>query len=149
MEQLSKIDGPTVVTASWFSDLPPDIVRVSITRGTRRGQRGYRRLPLLAPGPWFRSVQEEEYIRRYTNQLEGLDPQQVYRRLSECAGGAPTVALLCFERAGTDDGWCHRALAGAWLSKALDMPVPEYGYAVLPQEQHPMLPPSLRLSKSD
>ena len=58
-------------------------------------------------------------------------------------GTGRPVALLCYEHPETADGWCHRALVAAWLSKAVEIPVPEFGYHNLLQEQHPMLPASL------
>ena len=149
MSEFSRLDGPKVITASWFTPLPPDIARVCISRGPPRGQRGYRKLPFLAPGRWFRSVGEVEYIRRYSEQLSHLSPSYVYRRLIGCAWGASTVAMHCFERPGTSDGWCHRALTARWLSTSLGIEVPEFGYEHLAQAEHPMLPPSLRRSLAD
>ena len=148
MSQFSMIGGLRIVTASWYSALPSDVVRVSISRGPRRGQRGYRGLPFLAPGRWYRTVDENEYIDLYNEQLGHLDPDYVSHRLIGCAAGAPIVALLCFERPFTDDGWCHRSLTAAWLSKEIGVPVPEFGYEHLPQADHPMLPPSLKRSFS-
>jgi Protein of unknown function, DUF488 len=132
-----------IVTASWSTVLPPDIVRVGISRGGARRQRGYRLLPALAPGAWFKSVGETEYIERYQLQLASLDPQAVYGTLCDMAHGAPCVALLCFERAGTDDGWCHRSLAAQWLSAGLGADVHEWGYETVPPNRHPLLPLTL------
>jgi hypothetical protein len=132
-----------IVTASWSTVLPPDIVRVGISRGGARRQRGFRLLPILAPGKWFNCVGETEYIERYQLQLASLDPQAVYRTLCDMAHGAPCVALLCFERAGTDDGWCHRSLAAQWLSAGLEADVHEWGYEHMSADTHPMLPPTL------
>jgi hypothetical protein len=45
------------IAGSWFVPLPPDHVRVGISRGVPRGTRaGYRRFTALNPGPWFNSV---------------------------------------------------------------------------------------------
>lgn len=148
---MAKIDvtaGPGLVTAAWHTRLPPEVARISISRGPPRGQRGYRRLTELAPGPWFATADEQEYIARYSAQLAALDPVAVYQLLIELACGAPTAALLCFERPATSDGWCHRSLAAGWLARALEIAVPEFGYAHLTQEQHPMLPPSLNVKFS-
>jgi hypothetical protein len=132
-----------IVTASWSTVLPPDVIRVGISRGGARRQRGYRLLPPLAPGAWFKSVNEAEYIERYRKQLASLDPECVYGTLCDMAHGAPCVALLCFERAGTDDGWCHRSLAALWLSAGIGMAIPEWSYGEVPADAHPLLPPSL------
>lgn len=133
-----------IVTASWFTKLPDDVARIGISRGLPRGQSGYRRLPSLAPGRWYRSVGEEEYIQRYREQLAALDPHEVYERIVGYAAGAQTAALVCFERPGTTDGWCHRAISARWLSDGLGVAVPEFGCEELVQAEHPMLPPSLR-----
>jgi len=138
--------GPRIVTASWLASLPQDVLRVSISRGAPRQQRGFRKLSALAPGAYFRSVSEAEYIRLYSQQLAELDPVALYGELSKMARGNRSVALCCFERPATDDGWCHRSLAATWLAAKLDMIVPEFGYEHLAQDEHPMLPPSLRRS---
>ncbi len=134
-----------IVTASWFTSLPLGYTRVGISRGApRRYTPGYRMLRRLAPGPWFRSVDAEEYVRRYEAEvLSHLDPHDVVNRLSRIGLGGP-IALVCFERPGTADGWCHRALVSAWFDRELGLAVPEHGYEHLPPGQHPMLPPPLR-----
>ena len=129
-----------IVTAAWSTPLPPDVVRIGISRGWPRRESGYRRLPLLAPGPWFHSIDEREFMTRYQEQLSDLRPEYVYNRLLELASGAPCVALLCFEKPCTSDGWCHRSLTASWLSKGLGIAVPEFGFELLDQDQHPMLP---------
>ena len=149
MSEFNKNGGLKIMTASWFTDLPSEVVRVSISRGPPRGQSGYRKLAFLAPGRWFRSVDETEYIRRYTEQLSHLDPRYVYHRLIGCADGASRVAMCCFERPDTSDGWCHRALLGSWLAAGIGIKVPEFCYEHLMQEAHPMLPPSLRRHSVD
>jgi hypothetical protein len=132
-----------IVTASWSTLLPPDVVRVGISRGGARRQRGYRLLPALAPGTWFKSVGETEYIERYQRKLASLDPHAIYGSLCDMANGSPCVALLCFEKPDTDDGWCHRSMAAKWLSAQLGIAVPEWGYETMSATTHPMLPPSL------
>jgi hypothetical protein len=142
-------DMPTIITASWYTPLPPEVARVSISRGPPRGHRGYRKLPFLAPGRWFRSVDEVEYVRRYAEQLSHVDPSYVYQRLVGCAEGASTIAMCCFERPGTSDGWCHRALTASWLSDAIGADIPEFGYEHLAQDEHPMLPRCRRRDQID
>ena len=131
-------------TASWFTPLPDDHQRIGISRGTpRRQPAGFRIYRRLAPGPWFSSVDELEYIRRYqTEILDRLDPRVVTGELADMAGDRVPV-LLCFERPGTGS-WCHRALVAAWLGDALGLVVPEVGFEALPQQEHPLLPPSMR-----
>jgi hypothetical protein len=61
-----------IYTSSWFTRLPPDMLRIGISRGTPRGQpASYRRRPELAPGSWFKSVDPAEYYRWYMAQLAG------------------------------------------------------------------------------
>jgi hypothetical protein len=133
-----------IKTASWFTTLPDDHQRISISRGTPRGQRaGFRLYRKLAPGPWFNSVGAAEYIDLYRREiLDPLNPHQVAAELADMAGGK-VATLLCFERAGGAD-WCHRAMAAAWLAEALGQPVPEFGFETLAQEAPPLIAPELR-----
>jgi hypothetical protein len=89
-------------------------------------------------------VNEAEYIRLYSEQLAGLDPTSIYEQLVEMALGVPAVALCCFERPATKDGWCHRSLAATWLANGLGIAAPEFGFEKLTVKQHPMLPPLLK-----
>ena len=131
-------------TASWFTPLPEDHMRIGISRGTpRRMAAGYRLYKALAPGPWFNSVGVEEYYDRYRAEILGpLDPRKVRDDLARLGLGK-TPVLLCYERPGGAD-WCHRAMAAEWLAEALGMPVPEFGYETVPQGEHPLMPPQLR-----
>jgi hypothetical protein len=131
-------------TASWFQKLPPDHIKIGISRGTPRGiGAGYRVYRKLAPGPWFRSVDMFEYRRRYYDEiLRPLDRKRVITELLELAGDRIPV-LCCFERAG-GPSWCHRALAAEWLAEGLGHSVPEYGFENVPQQGHPLLPAELR-----
>ena len=139
-------------TASWFTKLPDDHKRIGISRGTpRRLPPGYRVYRELAPGPWFNRVGIEEYYYLYRTEILGrLDPRAVADRLTELAGGLVPV-LLCFERPPAqaamisgDGEWCHRAMVAEWLSDALGVVVPEFGYEDLPQHEHPLIPAQLR-----
>ena len=129
-----------IKTASWFTPLPPDHVRIGISRSVpRRTPAGYRRYHRLNPGEWFKTVPLEEYRRRYQAEvLDRLEPLQVAAELRAMADGAIPV-LLCFERPGTGD-WCHRAFVASWLAAATGKAVPELGFEHLPQDQHPLLP---------
>jgi len=131
-------------TASWFTKLPADHLMIGISRGVPRGlPAGYRLFRALAPGPWFNSVTEAEYLRRYrTEILDRLDPLETAARLVQLASDRIPV-LACYER---PDGpkWCHRSVAARWLSEALHEPVPEFGYEHLQQHEHPLQPPSWR-----
>jgi hypothetical protein len=127
-------------TASWFTELPPDHVKIGISRGVPRRMTGYRLFRRLAPGPWFNSVSTEEYRQRYRDEvLARLDPHQVAAQLRELAGDR-IPCLCCFERVGGRQ-WCHRSLVAEWLAEALGQPVPEFGFEDLPQDLHPLRPP--------
>jgi hypothetical protein len=53
-----------VKTASWFTPVPADHIRIGISRAVpRRFAPGYRVFRALAPGPWFNSVDTAEYDR--------------------------------------------------------------------------------------
>lgn len=131
-----------VYTSSWFTPLPADMVRIGVSRGPPRGQRGYRLMRELAPGKWFQSASERTYIELYRAQLAELDPISVYRRMLVISSAAPRIALLCFEPVDEADQWCHRSLLATWLSAGLGIAVREWGYE--DRAMHPLLPPSLR-----
>jgi hypothetical protein len=128
-------------TASWFTDLPEDHVKIGISRGVpRRGlAAGFRMFRKLQPGPWFNSVSTDEYLRRYREEvLDQLDSNAVATQLLDLAGGRIPV-MVCFEHVG-GARWCHRSLAAAWLAESIGQVVPEFGFEDLPQHQHPLLP---------
>lgn len=135
-------------TASWFIHLPDSTLRVGISRSTpRRMAPGFRILRALAPGSWFNSVTPLQYARLYRDEvLARLDRSRVIADLEQMAQGRD-VALLCFEPANGRD-WCHRSMAAAWLGEGLGRVVPEFGFDHLPQDQHPLLPPSSAGSRS-
>jgi hypothetical protein len=129
--------------------VPPDHIKIGISRGTPRGQAaGYRIYKTLAPGPWFNSVGIAEYYRRYRDEiLAPLDPATILVEIAEKAAGK-TPVLCCYEK---PDGqqWCHRAMAAQWLAEHLGRVVPELGFETLPQDQHPLMPPELRHARVD
>lgn len=131
-------------TASWFTVLPDDHMKIGISRGVpRRMVAGYRLFKKLAPGPWFNSVGLEEYYRRYRIEILGpLDPRAVAAELIHMANDRVPV-IVCYERPG-GTSWCHRAMAAEWLSQALGRVVPEFGFETLAQHDHPLLPEQLR-----
>jgi hypothetical protein len=114
-----------IVTSSFFTALPADFARISIARWSPKGDRHLPAIRELAPGDWFKSVDEREYHGRYMAQLDALDPAEVCRRIEVIAGGRP-AALLCWERP-SDGQFCHRAFVSAWLQNTLGLPVPEFG----------------------
>ena len=101
----------TIKTASWFTKLPDDNLRIGISRSTpRRMPPGYRIYRKLAPGPWFNSVGIDEYYHRYRTEILGpLDPGLVADDLLRLGAGSIPV-MLCFERPGTAE-WCHRTMS--------------------------------------
>jgi hypothetical protein len=128
-----------IKTGSWFGELPPDHIRIGISRGVpRRMVPGYRMFRALAPGPWFNSLSTEAFIERYqTEVLDRLDPLQVLDRIQRLADARIPV-LCCFERVGGPQ-WCHRSQAASWLAQSLGIGVQELGYE--DQALHPLRPP--------
>ena len=120
-------DGIVPVTASWATKLPETYQRIGISRGPPRGQKGYRMYSTLAPGPWFRSLDAEEFCKRYLAQLGNLDPVKVLDDLAAMAKGR-TPALLCFE-SSTETAWCHRGLVSAWFADTIGLHIIEYEHA--------------------
>lgn len=138
-----------IVTASWHTRLPSSFVRIGISRGApRRHPAGYRRYPRLHPGPWL-DAPDYEFVRRYEDEILGvLDVNRVLADLHRIGGGAP-VALLCFERCGTSDGWCHRAVVSQYFEREAGLQVYEYGFEALGcGTAHPMRAPNLRVLPS-
>jgi len=116
---------PTVVTSSWFTELPPEYCRIGVSRGVPRNQSGYRMYRKLQPGPYLKLPDGPFTERYYTEVLGQLDPRQTVDELMELAAGK-TPALLCFEHPQSQ-AWCHRAMISAWLWQTLGLDVPEYG----------------------
>ena len=112
-------------TASFSTARGPG--RIQISRGApRRHPAGYRQARLLAPGPWFGSVAADEYVRRYRDILDGLDPQVTWDLLHRLAGQDVEPVLLCFERAPfSSTNWCHRRIVAEWFERTLGHDVPE------------------------
>ena len=134
---------PVIKTASWFETLPPDHVKIGISRSVPRNERpGYRRLRALEPGPWFNSVVLDEYLRRYDRILERLDPRVVAADLRDLAGAGKAPVMVCWEGAAEIEAaksWCHRHLVAAWLEAALGIEVPEIGYEDQPLDRFAFL----------
>jgi uncharacterized protein YeaO (DUF488 family) len=85
----------------------------------------------LAPGSWFNSVSEEEYIKRYFDEiLSKLDPQKVWEELHKLAGDNEPV-LLCYEK---PSDFCHRHLIAEWFYTELGEEVEEYSKKILTLE---------------
>ena len=106
---------------------PAEIQKIGISRGTPRGYKaGYRRMPELAPGAYFKSVSPAEYHKRFMAQLAALDAKAVLAKIESLAGGKD-VALLCYEAPGDATAWCHRAQVSWWLKDELGLEVFEFG----------------------
>jgi hypothetical protein len=101
----------------------------------------------LAPGPWFSSVDDDEFRQRYFGLLGRLDPQKIVAELQELAG-YNIPALLCFEHPPPNPKWCHRALVSAWFADTVGLMVPEFGHeAEGCGWRHPKLHASMRLDR--
>jgi hypothetical protein len=116
-----------IYTSSWSTKLPAEIQKIGISRGTPRGYpAGYRKMPELAPGPWFNSVSPAEYHCRFMHQLSGLNAHDIERKL-HILGGGRDVALLCYEAPNDPTAWCHRGQVSGWLKDQLKIDVFEFG----------------------
>jgi hypothetical protein len=106
---------PKIVTASWYTQLPAadlftsapeSYCRIGISRGSPRGQSGFRMYRKLQPGPGTLRLPPAEFTSHYLRDVLGkLDAQQVVDELLELADGK-TPALCCFEQAH-GPAWCH------------------------------------------
>ena len=132
----------TVKTGSWFTALLDDHIKIGISRGVpRRMSAGYRLYKRLNPGPWFNSVEPDEYDRLYQEQvLASLDPGRVHDEIMALSRGK--IPVLCwFERPGTGQT-CHRPLVSEWFANTLRLVVPEFGF-----EGASVHPPQMRLTQ--
>jgi hypothetical protein len=87
---------PIPVTSSWSSRLPHGYAAIGISRGPPRGRRGYRMYKALAPGDWFRAVDEKTFVERYMAQLAGLDADQVLHELARLFAAAISRSTSSF-----------------------------------------------------
>ena len=118
-----------IKTGSWFSPIPRDHVRVSISRYVPRGMpAGYKLFRVLAPGPWFNTTGPTEYLLRYNAEvLAKLDPAGVVEEVKNLAAGHVPV-LCCFESTASiaaGEHWCHRHMVAQWIEDRLGIQVAE------------------------
>ncbi|MGU9981480.1 hypothetical protein ACJ4V0_15705 [Phreatobacter sp. HK31-P] len=135
-----------IVTSWWYGKLPPDHLKIGISRGTPRGMAaGYRLFKILAPGVWFNSVPADEYRKRYFDETLGpLDPAKTVSDIEGMAQGR-TAVLVCYESPLKPEEWCHRGYVSAWLHDKLGLEVPELGHEAQGFGwSHPKLPASHR-----
>lgn len=124
----------TIRTATWTTKLPPDHLRVGVSRGALRGTpAGYRRYIVLSPGAWFNSSTIPDYLKLYGAVLEQLSPERVVRDLLALDPGKVPV-LVCYENPKSiaqGACWCHRHLVAQWLEDRLGIQVEEVGFPTL------------------
>ncbi|MBB6413537.1 DUF488 family protein [Mesorhizobium sangaii] len=129
-----------IVTSSFFTKLPVEFAPISIARWAPQRFQGPT-LRELTPGEWFRSIDVDEYRRRYLEQLDMLDPRETVRRIQDLAAGR-AAALLCWERP-RDGNFCHRGYVSAWLRDELGIDIYELGLDGC-GHHHPKLPEAHR-----
>lgn len=106
-------------TGCFFTATGPG--RISIARYAPPKFRSLPRFPALAPGAWFKSVSQEEYVKRYIAQLAQLDAREVWDKLHALVAPHDPI-LLCWESALK---FCHRRLAAEWMYRKLGTRVDE------------------------
>ena len=126
---------PTILTSSWYTALPAadlftsapeSYCRIGISRGTPRGQSGFRMYRRLQPVQGTLGLPAAEFTSTYVRDVLGqLDAQQVVRELLDLADGRIAV-LCCFEHTHSP-AWCHRGIVSAWLQAQIGLDVPEFG----------------------
>jgi hypothetical protein len=120
----------SIFTASWFTPLPENCIRIGISRGVPRNLGGgYGVYRTLAPGPWFKSETDPvQWLRRYWEEtLAPLDPVETVEAILVKADGL-TPVLCCWEAPPPNSDWCHRAVVSAWLADELGLEIPELGH---------------------
>lgn len=135
-----------IYTSSWFTNLPPDIQKIGVSRGTPRGYAaGYRKMPELAPGSWFQTASVRDYKQLFFENLSRLDPRRIVAKIEDLSAGKD-AALLCYEAPHKDADWCHRGYISAWLSDTLKLDVFEHGLEERGAGwRHPKIPAQYRL----
>ena len=126
---------PTILTSSWYTALPAadlftsapeSYCRIGVSRGTPRGQSGFRMYRRLQPGPGTLKLPAIEFTAHYVREVLGrLDARQTVDDLLELAEDK-VPALLCFEHTHSP-AWCHRGIVSAWLQAEIGLDVPEFG----------------------
>jgi hypothetical protein len=77
----------------------------------------------LNPRRNFMMDEPENYIPKYNQILDNLDPKKVIDDLRDISGGQDIV-LLCHEKAGD---FCHRRLVAKWIETHCGIEVTELG----------------------
>lgn len=133
-----------ILTSYWSRYLPPDHVRISVSRGSPRWMKPQPRLAELQPGSWLYTTDDpEEYRVKYVTQLAALDPIRIVEQIRcEAAGKIPV--LTCFCKPGGSN-WCHRSWISVWLAHRAGLNVPEFGMEDAGSgASHPLLPVKYR-----
>lgn len=95
-----------------FTQLPPQFTLISIARGAPHRLREIPALRELAPGEWFKSVDVDEYRRRYLDQLARLDPGETVCRI-EGSGTRPVGGAPLLGAAAIRQFLCHLSVTAA------------------------------------
>ncbi|MCJ2019917.1 hypothetical protein MKK84_21185 [Methylobacterium sp. E-065] len=135
----------TILTSYWSRPLPPDYVRISVSRGSPRWMKPQPKIPEFAPGQWLYTTPDpEEYRIKYVSQLACVDVGEIVERIDRMAGGR-TAVLCCFCKPGVPGGFCHRAWLSVLFAHRANLEVPELGMeADGSGAAHPLLPQEYR-----
>ena len=106
------------IYTSYFGNLrnldKAGIVAISIARYSPKWFYGPKYV-LVSPTSYMLSSQcsHEEYLRKYADILNGLNPARIVEEVTRMGRGKD-VALCCYEKPGD---FCHRHLLSEWLVK--------------------------------
>lgn len=119
----------TIATASWFA-YRPDMglaIRASLGMPKKGFAHPLEELRVATPHPSYFRASDEEFERRFLEQLNRAGVVTIRRKLQEFADshGATTVVLLCFERDRAD---CHRGMFAQWWEDQTGERIEELGY---------------------
>jgi hypothetical protein len=120
----------TILTASWWTQLPPDHAKIGVCRTVPRAFAGNVNYRELAPPRALKGLEPRAFQAAYDAQLNKLDAQFVMARIEQLAKGN-TPVLVCWENARDINAgrcWCHRHLVARWFEREVGIAVDEIGW---------------------
>jgi hypothetical protein len=115
-----------LLTGSFFTVPRAHAGRVSIARSAPSGHRqpSYR---AFAPGfSGWNSLPYDRYKSLYFQQLAQIDIRQALEDVQSLVPEGVTPIVMCWERTGVGDDWCHRRMLAEWIEDETGLYVPEF-----------------------